>query len=221
MDWIIGIMQRIKKLALLFVFLPILTAVVAYVFELSTPSHYIARARIELGNFENTGLTDPRLVQERLLSQGYIEEIYETYDPPMEISQIKQNLKVSLGNTRIVTVELTGSNRKQVKKTLNAVVKGFVSQSNDLYKQKYNLLTSKIKTVQSIETTEELVSQQQLLYELESKLTDLRPTNIIEPVTVVDSGGSPSKRAVLGFLLGIMADACILFFLEVFRKPKH
>lgn len=220
MDWLNSTVQRIKKFAILFLLLPILTGSIAYVFAKNAVPSYTARAKVELGNFENTGLTDPKFVQERLLSKSYLEELHRNFKTPMKPAQIKEALQVSFGNTPMIALELTGADEKTVRQTLNAVVEGFVSTSNELYEKKYKLLKEKIEAVKSIETTEELIAKQELLYNLELTLTDLRPTKVIEPVAMSQSGTSVSKRVVLGFLLGLMADICILFFFEVFRKTE-
>ncbi|MBA2877233.1 capsular polysaccharide biosynthesis protein [Anoxybacillus kamchatkensis] len=215
-----SLMRTIKKFAIFLILLPFLTGIIAYIFESNTTSHYTAKVKIELGNFENTRLTDPKLVPERLLSQKFLENTYRNFHPPMNVSEMRQRLNVTFGNTPVIELQLTGSNKKHVERTLKAVVEQFLNESNSLYEKKYNLLKQRIEYTRSIETVEERIERERLLYDLELTLLDLRPTVVIDEISVSESGMNPSKKAVLGFLLGLIADMCFLFFWEVFRKAE-
>ncbi|EMI09521.1 hypothetical protein [Anoxybacillus gonensis] len=215
-----SLMRTIKKFAILLILLPVLTGIIAYIFESNTTSDYTAKVKIELGNFENTRLTDPKLVQERLLSQKFLESTYHNFHTPMNASEMRQRLNVTFGNTPVIELQLIGSNKQHVEKTLKAVVEQFLNESNSLYEKKYNLLKQRIEYTRSIETVEERIERERLLYDLELTLLDLRPTVVIDEISVSESGMNPSKKAVLGFLLGLIADMCLLFFWEVFRKGE-
>jgi teichuronic acid biosynthesis protein TuaF len=213
------IIKRMAKYKRLLMILPLLTASIAYIFEKNTPPTYTAQAKIELGNFQNLGLTNDSKVEQKLTSTTFLEEITNKYGLNTPVEKIKERLKITSDN-KILTLTYHGDHEDEVEETLSKIVDSFIKESDKLYNKKYELIKGKIEATEKIHTIEEAISKQEFLYDLKMTLTDLRKTQIVEPVSVTASYNNPFKRSVFGFLIGIMMNLVILLGPEIFRKKE-
>lgn len=213
------VLSRLKKLAILLLLIPILTATIAYIYESQKPIIYTADAEIELGNFENEGLTDPKQVQKTVQSSDFLNKINAQNVLKESNEEIKNNLTIETGETKTVKFQYQSEDRKKAELILSAVVDGFIDKSDALYQKKYNFIQDKINTVKGIETSEEKIRQQEFIKENEFLLLfDYKRNQIVDDVQVTQDPYNPLNRAIFGLIIGIMVSIIILILPEIFRK---
>lgn len=215
-----SIALRAKKWLILLIILPLLTGIVAYVMEKRSPQTYTAQTTIELGNFENSGLTDPKTVAKRLNSTDFLEQLKSQSDYKFNVAAVKTKLDVSTADTKFIQLQYDDTSGKRAKETLDAVVNSFIKESTDNYQKRYNLTKDRLNALSKITSNVESVSQQKEMYDLGQTLNDYRNTTLQEPVQVSGTYVSPVKRGIFGFILGLMLDIIILVFPEIFREYR-
>ncbi|WP_226536034.1 hypothetical protein [Fictibacillus halophilus] len=200
------ILTRFKQLFFILLLLPVLLAGLGYFIEMNQETTSKATAEIMLGNFpkKNNDYTDVGTVQKLLKNEKYLKQLNLNYDEA-ELSK-KTNPTIEPG--RVIKLSYSATNKEKAEKVLNELVEAFVDYSNISYEER------KSKLEEEIPNTEDELA----LYEMESELEDLRPTKIHMDVTVEESSNNPMRRAILGFLIGIMFSISILLAPEVFRK---
>lgn len=214
------ILNRIKKLWILLILLPLLTGVVSYYLEAKVPPSYTAEAKIELGNFENERLTDTKMVDELLESETFVEKVLDRANSDLDPAIVKERVKVAIHSGKVMKFTITGGNKEEVNTMLNDVVDGFLEISNELYGKKDNLLDKKIKATNELNSEIDGAQRQQILYDFEMTKINLRNTQLLDPIKVSESYSSPFKRAVFGILIGIMLNILIIFLPELFRSES-
>ncbi|PLT35720.1 Wzz/FepE/Etk N-terminal domain-containing protein [Bacillus sp. V5-8f] len=216
------ILNRLRKLAILLILIPILTAAIAYIYESRQPVTYSAEAQVELGNFENEGLTDPRKVQKIVQSDAFLNNINAGNKLNETNEAIKQRLTVETSETKTVTLQYQSEDKKKAEAVLSAVVDGFIARSDDLFQRKYNFIKNQVDAVKEIETTTEQVKQQEFIRENEFLLQfDYKKNQIVEDVQVSQDPHSPLSRAIFGLIIGIMVSIIILILPEIFRSYEE
>lgn len=215
-----SIRLRAKKWIIFLTILPLLTGVIAFIMEKRTPQMYTAQTTIELGNFENERLTDPKMVANLLKSTKFLEKLQKQSKSKFNVSDVKSKISVTPSETKLVQIQFTGSSKESAKGTLDSLVNSFIDESMSLYQKKYNLAQSLLRDTKNIKTDVENVKKEETILDLEKTLIDYRKTQLMEPVQVSGSYVSPVKRGIFGFILGIMLDVVLLVFPELFREYR-
>ena len=211
---------RARKWIILLIILPLFTGIIAYVMEKRTPQTYTAKTTIELGNFENERLTDPKMVSSLLESTKFLEKLQKQSARKFNVNDVKIKLNVTLSNTKLIDFQYTATTPKSAKETLDAVVNSFLKESMDLYQKKYDLTQNLLKDTKSISTNVESIKKEEAIFDLEKTLIDYRKTQLLEPIQVSGSYVSPVKRGIFGLILGLMLDIILLVFPEIFREYR-
>lgn len=206
------LLKRTKRLSLLIVLLPLLTAVFAYVLESKTPTVFTAEAEVVLGNFQDEKLTNLGALPKFMTSENFFED--------EDVKEIAKQLSFEKDpGPSALTFSLSGNTEVEVETKLTTFLDAFMENSDQRYEDTYNFLKEKKKKVENLEVNaENAVSKEELLVDLEDDLDGLRNTYISKEVTVSSSYNNPLNRAVFGFIIGLMLSVIIVVAPEVFRK---
>lgn len=216
-DILMRVINRAKKWMLFLIVFPILTAGIAYFLEKNTPAVFTAKAIVEVGNFENERLTDPKAIQKLLKSTTFLEEIKQNQNSDFDVKGMKNRVVVTPSEGKFIEISLSGSDKKESEETLSEIVDGFVETSDKLYDQKVNIVKTSINNAEKSNSPEDVAKRAEVLYDLNMVLTDLKKTEVIEPVEVAGEYKNPVQRAVFGLLLGFMLIVFLLVTPELFR----
>jgi teichuronic acid biosynthesis protein TuaF len=213
-----NISKRAKKWMIILIILPLITGILAYVQEKRTPQTYTAQTTIKLGNFQNEGLTNPKNVAKDLTSTENL--INWRSNPKYNVDYVKSHLNVLADETNYIQLSYIGTSEQEAKETLNAVVNGFLKDSNKVFQEKYvTLKTAKENTVE-IQTNYESVAKEKNMADFGITLADLKKNKLSEPIKVSGAYINPMKRAIFGLILGLMLDIILLSIPEIFRDYK-
>ncbi|MGG3467864.1 hypothetical protein ABES02_10345 [Neobacillus pocheonensis] len=215
-----NVAKRAKKWMILLIILPLLTGVVSYVMEKRTPQTYTAQTTIELGNFENTRLTDPKFVASYLKSTNNLKKMQKDSGIKFNTSNVKNRINATPSESRYLPIVYTGTSKEEAEKTLTAVVDAFIKESDIGYDRKNQKANELFDKVAKTSTQYEAVNQKKVLYELWIDISNLVPTIPSEPVTVTGSAINPVKKGIFGLILGLMLDVAILVIPELFREYR-
>jgi teichuronic acid biosynthesis protein TuaF len=224
------ILYRAKKLAVLLLLIPILTAGIGYIFAEKQPASYIAEAEIMLGSYEQDTRNNPAIMKKKLTAERLIEKLNENYDLDLDIEVLKSKILIEETVTN-KTLKLSFNDQDKIvaEQTLTKFVDGIMLDSEEWIENRRNRLKESIKRLEdSIEnaesnaaevepsTTEEILSKQYDQYE------ELEDALIINEVSVSPSNFvSPVQRAIFGLLIGIIISALVLLLPELFREEKN
>jgi teichuronic acid biosynthesis protein TuaF len=232
-DTLKSLLLRVKKYLILLIIVPVVTAIIAFFLadnvKLPSTNIYTANVKIELGNFNYPKLTEATTVKTFLTSTVFLEDaLPDTIT--LSTEEFKRNMKVSIdeaNESNTIEIELIGTNEKETLEHLNIIINKLMSMSNEQYQERVNLISSTIEMVEE-ETisAEEKVEHHQFLYSLKESMNTTIPTEIIEPINVGNSSStsvvqfSPFKKAIFGFLLGILFNILFIFIPEVFQNNR-
>ncbi|WP_144478074.1 hypothetical protein [Cytobacillus oceanisediminis] len=221
-DLLKRIINRAKKLAILLLLIPILTAGAAYFMASQIPATYTAKAEIMLGNFENTFRTNPNVMKKYVQSTKFLKKINEDYDLGLDVGQVKPRFSVNaLASEGVIELSYRGTDHENSKDVLNKLVEGILNESTERIEEKKTEIETRMKTIEAIETQEEAVKRESDLHDLQVDYDNLQNSFITEEVTVAtNNGASPVQRAVLGFLIGIILSSLILLLPILFREEE-
>jgi teichuronic acid biosynthesis protein TuaF len=206
--------NRIRKLALLLIAIPLLTAAISYYLELKTPVVYTAKSEIRLGNMENERLTSQSWVDSYIKSSDFLGKVFK--DEEISIEEIKGKLEITQNNKDILQIHYTSNDKEKADHVLTKIVEAFMTESKSLYDRKKNLIEDKIAKTEKLESPEESVEKQEFLFDLEMTLINLRETQVLEPVTVSEGYKNPLKRGIFGLIMGLMVSAFLVIVPELF-----
>jgi teichuronic acid biosynthesis protein TuaF len=202
------ILTRFKRLFLLLLLIPVLLAVLGYFIEMNQETTSQAKAEIMLGDHYHTKYTEVGAVQAWLKSEQYLNKLKKDFNKSYNAEELAGKINTTLKSGKVIELSYSANNKEKADKVLTELVDAFLSRSDKVYENKKNSLED-----QKLETNDELT-----LYEINSKLEDLIPTQIHMDVKVEESSNNPMRRAILGFLIGTMFSISILLAPEVFRK---
>jgi teichuronic acid biosynthesis protein TuaF len=217
------ILYRAKKLAVLLLLIPILTAGIGYIFAEKQPASYIAEAEIMLGSYEQDTRNNPALMKKKLTAERFIEKLNENYDLDLDIDELKSRLLVEETVTnKTLKLSFNDRDKKAAEQTLTKFVDGFMLESDEWLENKKNRLETLIEEAESNESEAEPATKQEVLSKLYDQYEELEDALVINDVTV--SAGnfvSPVQRAIFGLLIGIILSALLLLLPELFREEKN
>jgi teichuronic acid biosynthesis protein TuaF len=202
------ILTRFKRLFLLLLLIPVLLAALGYFIEMNQETTSEAKAEIMLGDHFNTKYTEVGAVQAWLKSEQYLNKLKKDFNKSYNAEELAGKTNPTLKSGKVIELSYSANNKEKAEKVLTELVDAFLSRSDKVYEKKKSSLED-----QKLETNDELT-----LYEINSELEDLIPTQIHMDVKVEESSNNPMRRAILGFLIGTMFSISILLAPEVFRK---
>jgi teichuronic acid biosynthesis protein TuaF len=211
-----NIARRAKKLMIILIILPLLAGLVGYVMEKKAPATYTAKATIELGTFQNAGMTNPDKVANMLT---YVDNL-QKWTKSANSDAIKSHLTIIENPTSdLVHVEYKGTSLTEAKNTLTLILNGFMDKSNALLNKKKEIVNTAADNLQNINIQSPYFDQPKDLVELQQSSLeyDTNPTKIFEKVTASSGYVSPLKRGLFGVIIGLMLDMIILALPEIFR----
>lgn len=217
------IINRAKKLAVLLLLIPILTAGAAYFMASQIPSTYTAKAEIMLGNFENTFRTNPNVMKKYVQSTEFLKRINEDYNLGLDVGQVTPRFSVNaFASEGAIELTYRGTDKVNSKEVLDKLIEGILKESTERIQEKKTEIETRMKKIEAIETDQEVITRESDLHELQVDYDNLQNSFITEEVTVTtNNGASPVKRAILGFLIGIVLSSFILFLPILFREEKN
>lgn len=224
------ILYRAKKLAVLLLLIPILTAGIGYIFAEKQPASYIAEAEIMLGSYEQDTRNNPAIMKKKLTADRFIEKLNENYDLDLDIEVLKSKILIEETVTN-KTLKLSFNDQDKIvaEETLTKFVDGIMLDSEEWIENRKNRLKESIKRLEdSIENTEsnaaevEPATMEKILSDQYDEYEELEDALIINEVSV--SAGnfvSPVQRAIFGLLIGMIISALVLLLPELFREEKN
>ncbi|WP_210367185.1 hypothetical protein [Bacillus sp. REN3] len=214
--------KRFKKLAILLLLIPILTAAAGYFFASQVPSTYTANSKIILGNFDKETLNDPIMMKARISSSEFLKRINKEYELDMDVDQVKSRLNVNaVVPEKTLELSISGKNRDQVEQTLKQVTKGIMKEQTNRYNREVATIDNNIEDIINEDSESEDITKITRIYERNKDKTNLRNSMIAEDVSVSEnSGPSPKQSVVLGLLVGLILSVFILGLPELFREEK-
>lgn len=217
------ILYRAKKLAVVLLLIPILTAGLGYVFAEKQPASYIAEAEIMLGNYGQDTRNNPSLMKKRLTSDLFIEKINENYNLDLDIKKLESGLSVEeTVSNKTLKFSFIDQNKKVAEETLTKFVDGIMRESEEWLERKKTRLEDNIKDMEKDDSEMEPATKQKVLSDLYDEYEELEDTLVTKDVTVSPSNFiSPVQRAIFGLLIGIILSTLILIMPELFRKEKN
>ncbi|MFT9599862.1 hypothetical protein [Mesobacillus sp.] len=221
-DLLRRIMNRAKKLAVLLLLIPILTAGAAYFMAKQIPVTYIAKAEIMLGNFENTFRTNPNVMKKYIRSSEFIKKINDDYSLDLDVGQVKSRFTVNaLVPEGVLELSYRGTGQEDSIEALDKLIDGILSESSERFEEKKTELETRMKKIEAEETQEEAIAKEAELHDLQEDYDNLQNSFVLEEVIVGTSNAvSPVQRAILGFLIGIIFSVFVLLLPELFRDEK-
>ncbi|HAQ06966.1 MAG TPA: hypothetical protein DCR24_05355 [Bacillus bacterium] len=217
------VISRIKRLAVLLLLIPILTAATGYFLALQKPSIYTASSEIFIGNFQNQIKTNPTLMKHYVTKTGFLEEVNEKYQLNLNVPQVKSRFTTHANQQgNILELGYRSPDQQEAEETLRKLTDAISAEGTKLYEDKKELLANQISTIKETDSEYEKVYKEvQLLDKLTTEIDLIKP-EILEPVTVKNSQAiSPMQSAILGFLLGVILNFFILLLPELFREEKN
>ncbi|MCA0986855.1 hypothetical protein [Guptibacillus algicola] len=215
------VLNRFKKFFWVILLIPILTAGISYVLEMNTPKTYTAYSEIALGNYEYDRMTEPRTVKDFLSNEAYLKILDDKYGLSMSPEDLSKDLTIGEKPGKILTLQLVGKDSATVEAGLSDVAEAFIKESDEIKQERKNFFQEKINKLESLpDSPESAVKKQEFIYELQLNILNMRDTIVNEPVTIKDQLGDPIKRAVFGFLVGVIISMFILILPEFLRQEK-
>jgi teichuronic acid biosynthesis protein TuaF len=209
------ILKRLKKLFFILLLIPIILAALGYFIESNQKTTTNATAAIMLGNVnsQEKDFTDTGTVQELFKSEKYLKELKKEYNLSYNPAELAEKTNPTIKPGKIIELSYSSNSKEKADTILKELVDAFLLESNKNYESQKKSLEDSIKNPELNDTTD-----QASLIDLEDKLTKLRPTEIHKEVALDETNNNPVRRAILGFLIGVMFSISILLFPEIIRK---
>jgi teichuronic acid biosynthesis protein TuaF len=208
------IVTRFKKLFLVLLLLPVLFAGIGYFIGMNQETTSTAKAEIMLGDFKNTEFNDVGTVQENLKSERYLQSLKDEYNLNYNASELAGKTNPTYRTGKVIELSYTTENKEDAERVLQELVNKFVKKSNKAYYSQKNDYEEAIARVEGT-TNEDSILE---LVKVKTDLKQLRPTQIHKDVSVDETSNNPMRKAILGFLVGLMFSISLLLFPEAIRK---
>jgi teichuronic acid biosynthesis protein TuaF len=218
----LSIIHRLKRFFILLLIIPLITAGVAFFMEMQKETTYTASAPFELGNFENEKLTGASKLKELYQSTRYLQLIKEDTDLDYSIEELKNGLNIDAPEDNMVVFKYTSPDKEKAEQIVQGIADYFEEESKEKYNEKLTLLEAYVKKVEKTEAARGYLVEEELefLHDTEMTITNIRETIPLEKVTSEASYKNPLKRAVFGFLVGVMLSLFLLIVPELFKEYR-
>lgn len=202
------IWRRFKKLFILLILLPFLTAGAAYFFQKTGPVSYTASAEIQLANFGNAN-KDYLMFTDAEHAKTYIAgDLLENV--AIDADKAKSKINFVIKPAKVLGISYTGDTSKETERTLKLIVNEYVNES----KEKKDFIANNYNNDKSIAGPESGI----LPGEYDIMIKGLTPVNDVQKVQLDQPQESSKNTAIFGFLIGLILSSMILLLPEVFRK---
>lgn len=215
-DTLDRIWKRFKKLFILLILIPFLTAGAAYLFQKNGPSTYTANAEIQLINFTTrdvslpifTNFTDVEYAKKYMISKTFLNKI-EKRNPNFSAETVKSKVNFVIEPAKVIKISYTGNDPKEAKDNLNLIIKEYVNES----KEARNDLIVEIEKLKQLPEAN-MTPGDYNIYILGLKQAEVSS----EEVQLEQPQENAKNTTVFGFLIGLILSSMILLLPEVFRK---
>ncbi|QHE63365.1 hypothetical protein FHE72_22020 [Rossellomorea vietnamensis] len=223
-----SIIHRFKKLFILLCIIPIVTAGIAYFMEMGKETTYTASTKIVLGNFENENLSGVSSVKDYFHS----EKLKEIKSLEYPIEEVKKGFRVEEVGRNMVEFKYTSDNKKKAEDIVQTITGYFLEESDTLFEKKYENVKNSVDRVKDLLkvyededkfSTEFVNGKEEAIefyYEQKQTLVNLRKNKLAEPLSISTEYDNPLKKAIFGFLVGIMLSLFILLIPELFKEYR-
>ncbi|MGG1630934.1 hypothetical protein [Rossellomorea sp. NRS-1567] len=219
-----SIIHRFKKLFILLCIIPIVTAGIAFFMEMGKETTYTASTKIELGNFENQKHTSAKVIKDTYPTEEMIKKIIKETNLKYSVEEVKKGLKIEEEGSNTISFKYTSVNKKKAEEITNAITEYFLKVSNELYTSKKEAIDNSLKNLEKLNDLDDskaIVDREIFLSEQTITKLNLRGNNLLEPVSITTDYNNPLKKAVFGFLVGIMLSLFILLIPELFKEYRE
>jgi teichuronic acid biosynthesis protein TuaF len=218
----LSIIHRLKRFFILLLIIPLITAGVAFFMEMGKETTYTASVPFELGNFENEKLTGKSTVKDYFQEDTYLQDVKKASNLDYSIEEIKNGLKIEEGGDHIVVFKHTSPNKQESEEIVQAISDYFLEISEEKYDEKLSLLKEYEEKVEKTEAARGYLVEEELEFmkETEMTITNIRKTQPLQEITLDESYKNPLKRAVFGFLVGLMLSLFLLIVPELFKEYR-
>jgi teichuronic acid biosynthesis protein TuaF len=221
-----SVFMRFKKYWLIFVMVPVLTAAISFLtsnFQEKAPSEYTASSEIFLGKFDSKEFNDPALAIELIKSSAFLNEFFKKGQYDLDKTELREDIIITKAASNSIRINVKHEKKKTSQKVLEDLINHFLDISEQTYEAKLNLLNKSIKELDRIpDDSEAIVEKQRFLYELENKKNNLVPPGLSESPTIasekLNNEISSLNRAILGFLVGLIAVLLLLLTPEILKE---
>jgi teichuronic acid biosynthesis protein TuaF len=209
------IWKRFRKLAILLILLPFLTAGAAYLFQKEGPTSYTANAEIQLAklgkdtsDLEYTNYTDAEFAKAHITSDQFLDQIEEK-NPNIKASEIKSKINFVIKPAKLLGISYTGDNPEETEETLNLIVDQYINESNETKNQ----IAQKYEDAKT-----EPGSDKKTASEYDIIIKGLSAAKDLKEVQLEQVEESTKNSVAFGFLIGLILSFMILLLPEVFIK---
>lgn len=213
------ILIRFKKLFLVLLLLPVLFAGIGYFIGMNQETTSTAKAEIMLGDFiDYSPYTDGVAVQMLLKNENFLKQLKEDYKLSYDVTEVANKTNPITKPGKVIELSYSSESKDKAEKVLQELVDAFLTESNKETKDNgyISFKEKKDRIEGSIE--EYTVDKEKTLNEYKTELDRLRKTQINTDVSVDETSNNPLRKAILGFLVGLMFSISLLLFPEVIRK---
>ncbi|MEH7437959.1 hypothetical protein V7182_10720 [Neobacillus drentensis] len=210
------IANRAKKLLILLIIIPLLTAAISYYLESKKPTTYTATSSVEIGNVDPRYKGDISSVEKYIKTSSYLEKVKKSSKASFDVADVKGRLVIT-SDKNILSFQITGTDEKEVQNTLTDLTEGFLKVSNKEYyskKEDMEILLAETKQLQKTP------KRQEVLQNIRQSFLTLKPVTLGDETEVVTNYTNPLKRGIFGLILGLMLDFVILITPELFREYR-
>lgn len=196
--------------------------------EMGKETSYTASTKIVLGNFENEGLSGASSVKD-FFTTTELKNVNSLKYPPEEVNK---GLRVEEVGRNLVEFKFTSENKKKSEDIVQSITKYFLQKSDTLFGKKYDHVKTSIDRMEALlkvyededKLSTEFVNGKEdaieFLYEQNQTLVNLRKNELAEPLSISTEYDNPLKKAIFGFLVGIMLSLFILLIPELFKEYR-
>jgi teichuronic acid biosynthesis protein TuaF len=218
----LSIIHRLKRFFILLLIIPLITAGIAFFMEMGKETTYTASAPFELGNFENELLTGASKVKELYQSKTYLEKVKENTELDYSIEDLKNGLNIDATQEGMVVFKYTSPDKEKAEQIVQGITDYFEERSEDKFNEKLTLLKDFEKKVEKTEEARGYLVEEEFEFLDDTKMTieNIRETRLLEEVSSEASYKNPLKRAVFGFLVGVMLSLFLLIVPELFKEYR-
>jgi teichuronic acid biosynthesis protein TuaF len=218
----LSIIHRLKRFFILLLIIPLITAGVAFFMEMGKETTYTASVPFELGNFENEKLTGANKIKEYYQSTDYLKLIKEDTGLNYSIEELKNGLNIDSPNDSMIVFKYTSQDKEKAEQIVRGIADYFDEKSEKKYNEKITLLEETMDKLDAAERARGYLAEEEheVREDTMMKITNIRVTKALEPVTSEASYKNPLKRAVFGFLVGVMLSLFLLIVPELFKEYR-
>lgn len=224
------LLNTLKKRAIktipLFIIIPLLLGGLGYFWQVEAKPlvTYEAKAKVELGYYEDLNLNDADTAKSLLTNHDFLSEIFTELDN-QELNSLKRDIEVKTPSDIKLEIRYKGETDEESRSTLKKLVEGFLDYDLSKFEERYEVLEDNYEELRNEEVDQgSKVDKQRFIYELQNQLLTIYPAQLADPVTVnerTQEEFSPKKRAVLGGMVGVAVAFGFLVLPVLFREEDN